>query len=85
MISPYYRKIFEEAISQGECKIKGFNADHVQRMRQRLYRIRTKLKEEPTDPLALLVDDLKFNIDGKELIIVYSNLEDIEAIKRSLQ
>lgn len=85
MISPYYRKIFEEAISQGECKIQSFNNGHAQRMRQRLYRIRTKLKEEPTDPLALLVDDLKFNIDGKEIVIVYSNLEDIEAIKRSLQ
>lgn len=64
-------KAMEETSFQIECK----SNQQANNYRQRFYRFRDKIRGDSTHPLNLVIDSFQFHLNGKSLIVSFSDTE----------
>lgn len=71
MLESEFRLVFQRAVQEGKISFALPSHRHAYNVRQRLYRFRDRIRGRDSDSLNLLVDNLKFELDGANLIISY--------------
>lgn len=71
-----YRAILQKAFAGESVEISCADNSDANSLRQKFYRYRDKLRES-NDELNIIVDGLRFELDGNKLVISYNNLENL--------